>query len=154
MSEHVTIAWRVLQSLTTIVTRRSNYVNCTIDVVFHCSVKDQLGLDVRLGESLTHYKCEAAMTEPDSLYALYVNKAVPTVLFTSPSQPQYRRQQHEGREELNSSVVGLARPQWFVFGTGALTYDIYVSDFINPSFRLTNIRRHARARKRSFSSHC
>lgn len=76
-----------------------------------------------------HYKCEATMTEPDSLYALYVNKVVPTVLFTTSAASEQLGRQYD---KVNASAT-VGRPQWFVFGTGALTYDIYVS------FRLVTI---------------
>ena len=66
-----------------------------------------------------------AMTEADSLYALYVNEAVPAVLFTPPSPPPALSLR--GHDVASDLAAAARRPQWFVFGTGALTYDIYVS---------------------------
>ena len=48
------------------------------------------------------------MDDPESLYGLYIRKAAPAVLFD-------HRPPHQAPPP----------PQWFVFGTGALIYDIY-----------------------------
>jgi hypothetical protein len=72
-------------------------------------VQTELRLGEALGSAPTHYKCRATMDEADSLYRLYVDEAVPAVLF-NPTAPAGRV------------------PQWFVLGTGALTYDVYAGE--------------------------
>eukprot|EP00747_Dinoflagellata_sp_TGD_P083847 gnl/TRDRNA2_/TRDRNA2_162280_c0_seq2.p1 gnl/TRDRNA2_/TRDRNA2_162280_c0~~gnl/TRDRNA2_/TRDRNA2_162280_c0_seq2.p1 ORF type:complete len:578 (-),score=72.37 gnl/TRDRNA2_/TRDRNA2_162280_c0_seq2:80-1813(-) len=70
-----------------------------------------LGLSRQLGMSTMTYKFSDGLEEASSLYGLYVNKIVPSVLFSS---------KHGAVDPSTPSP-----PQWFVIGTSALTYDIY-----------------------------
>ena len=63
-----------------------------------------LRLDSVIGHASQEYRCNADLSSADSLFALYINEAVPMVLFENRS-------------------AGI--PQWAVFGTGALTYNVF-----------------------------
>ena len=62
------------------------------------SVRNELDLGKVLGQADREYECSAPLSSPSSLYGLYMDKAVPAVLF---DRDQDQRE----------------NPQWFVFGT-------------------------------------